>query len=308
MFAMTGKQGGYDRTERSAAPDGARSLPRPARRVARSLSNLATGRTPIPRHLGSVVAVVFFAACGVNAVMVAGNGEQLSRAAIELSGFSIDDIQISGNVETSEIAVLQSLDLDTSISLHGLDIDRARGQLLNLPWVADADIRKIYPNTLKISLKERKPYALWQQEDGSLLMIEESGNVIGALTEAKFRRLPLVLGQGANLAAKDLDSLLTSWPELSNRVRAYKRIDGRRWDIYLDNGMIVKLPETGTDAAVARLKSLEETRQILEREIAAIDLRLDDRIAIQLTPDALERRDAEVEQLKKSFKNKGVRL
>ena len=139
-------------------------------------------------------------------------------------------------------------------------------------------------------------------------MIERDGNVIGALSEPKFRRLPLVLGQGANFAAEGLDDLLSGWPLLADRVRAYKRVDERRWDLYLDNGVIVKLPEKGTDAAIARLKTLDETRSILEREVAAVDLRLDDRIAVQLTPSAMERREAAVEALKKTYKNKGRRL
>ena len=302
MFAVNGKRDDMSEGGRTAV------LPRPVRRLLRFTAGLATGRTPVPMHTGSIAAVAFFVAVGANAVMVSGKSDLVTRAAFQLSGFYVEDVEISGNRETSEIAVLQSLDLDDSLSLQGLDIQRARGQLLNLPWVADADVRKVYPSTLKVSLRERIPYALWQQQDGRLLMIERDGNVIGALSEPKFRRLPLVLGQGANFAAEGLDDLLSGWPLLADRVRAYKRVDERRWDLYLDNGVIVKLPEKGTDAAIARLKTLDDTRSILEREVAAVDLRLDDRIAVQLTPSAMERREAAVDALKKTYKNKGRRL
>nr|WP_244629551.1 cell division protein FtsQ/DivIB [Martelella limonii] len=295
-------------TSRGAAGSRAGVLPRPLRRLMRGTAGILTGRTALPKHTGSAAALVFFALVGANAIAVSGKGELVRRAAFQLSGFAVEDIEISGNSETSEIVVLQSLGLEGAYSLQGVDIQMARGQLLNLPWVADADIRKVYPSTLKISLKERVPYALWQQEDGRLLMVERDGNIIGPLSAPKFRRLPLVLGQGGNVAAKDVEELMQEWPELSERVRAFKRVDERRWDLYLDNGMIVKLPEHGSDAALLRLRALETDRSILEREIAAVDLRLDDRVAIQLTPDAMERRTEATEALKKTFKNKGRRL
>ncbi|MET3601590.1 cell division protein FtsQ [Martelella mangrovi] len=308
MFAMKLRKGDTVDSGRSDPVGRSGVLPRPVRRAVRVSTGFLSGRTPLPRHAGSIAALVFFAAVGANAISVAGKSDLVRQAAFQLAGFSVEDIEISGNQETSEIAVLQSLDLESAYALQALDVQRARGRLLNLPWVAEADVRKVYPSTLKITLTERVPYALWQQEDGRTLMIERDGNVIGSLSAPKFRRLPLVLGQGGNFAAADIDGLLEGWPALSERVRAFKRVDGRRWDLYLDNGMIVKLPQTGTEAALARLKMLEEDRSILEREIAAVDLRLDDRIAIQLTPAAMERRQAATEALEKTFKNKGRRL
>ncbi|WP_180901356.1 cell division protein FtsQ/DivIB [Martelella soudanensis] len=308
MFALKTGKDDIGESDRMAAGSRAGVLPRPFRRLVRATTGIFTGRTSAPKHVGSAVALVFFAVVGANGIVVAGKGDLVRRAAFQLSGFAVEDIQISGNSETSEIVVLQNLGLEGAYSLQGVDIQAARGQLLNLPWVADADIRKVYPSTLKITLKERHPYALWQQEDGRLLMIERDGNIIGPLSAPKFRRLPLVLGQGGNVAAEDVEELLQEWPELGERVRAFKRIDERRWDLYLDNGMIIKLPAQDSDAAIVRLRALENDRSILEREIAAVDLRLDDRVAIQLTPTAMERRDAALEALQKTFKNKGRRL
>ncbi len=308
MFAMKAKKGDTADHGRSDPVGRGGVLPRPVRRAVRVSTGLLTGRTPVPRHAGSLAALVFFVAVGANAIAVADKGDLVRRAAFQLAGFAVEDIEISGNQETSEIAILQSLGLEGAYSLRGIDVELARGQLLNLPWVAEADVRKVYPSTLKITLTEREPYALWQQEDGRTLMIERNGNVIGPLSAPKFRRLPLVLGQGGNFAAAEIGGLLEGWPALSERVRAYKRVDGRRWDLYLDNGMIVKLPQKQTEAALVRLRGLEESRSILEREIAAVDLRLDDRIAIQLTPEAMEKRQAATEALEKTFKNKGRRL
>ena len=54
--------------------------------------------------------------------------------------------------------------------------------------------------------------------------------------------------------------------------------------------MVIKLPERDMDRAMAELDDFDSSQQVLERDILAIDLRLTDRMTVQLTPDAAERR------------------
>lgn len=83
------------------------------------------------------------------------------------------------------------------------------------------------------------------------------------------------------------------------------RVAGRRWDLYLDNGVIIKLPEDNIDGALARLTKLEKDQSLLQRDIAAVDLRLDDRMAIELTPDAVVRRQTALDARTKALKKAG---
>jgi cell division protein FtsQ len=55
------------------------------------------------------------------------------------------------------------------------------------------------------------------------------------------------------------------------------------------------------------LATLESEQGLLERDIAAVDLRLDDRTTIRLTEGALERRNVAVEQRAKELKKAAKR-
>jgi len=65
------------------------------------------------------------------------------------------------------------------------------------------------------------------------------------------------------------------------------------------------LPEDNIDDALARLTKLDRDQNLLQRDIAAVDLRIDDRTAIELTPDAAVRRQAAVDARNKALKKAG---
>ena len=100
--------------------------------------------------------------------------------------------------------------------------------------------------------------------------------------------LPLVVGEGAPQEAPELLSLLAEFPSLQEEVRAATLVSGRRWDLTLFNGMTVHLPEDDLLPAVIQLVSLDQGHQLFARDIQEIDLRMADRMTVQLAPDVLE--------------------
>lgn len=276
-------------------------LPRPARRVMRFLTSLASGRISIPNHTGTLSLLAFYAATAIYTVSVGGHTRDLTQTVTSAAGFAIENVKVSGNVETSEIDILETLGLDGTTSLMALDVNAARLALANLPWVEDVDVRKVYPDTVDIKLKERKAYAIWQHGT-DLSLIEKSGSVIAPLRDSKFTSLPLFVGRDAELATATFDAQFASWPELKDRVKAFVRVAGRRWDLRLDNGIVIKLPEHDMSRAMARLSMMNAEQQLLDRDIVAVDLRLEDRTTIQLSPGAALRRQAAVEARTKQLK------
>jgi cell division protein FtsQ len=63
------------------------------------------------------------------------------------------------------------------------------------------------------------------------------------------------------------------------------RVAGRRWNLRLDNGVDVELPEDDAAGAWHRLAELDKSDAILKRNIQAIDLRLPDRLVVRLVPE-----------------------
>lgn len=310
MFAVNGDRtadmGGRYGVASVSAGEG-RVLPRPMRRVVRFVVSLCSGRIAIPAHTGKVSLVGFYSAVALYGIVVGGHGPAVVQAVTTGAGFAVEDVRVSGNEHTSEIDILQLLGLDGSTSLLGLDIAAARSALSDLPWVESAEVRKIYPRAVEVVLRERQAYGIWQHGT-ELSLIEKSGSVIAPLRDNKFASLPLFVGRDAETAAAAVEDEFSKFPEIAARVKAFVRVAGRRWDIHLDNGVVVKLPEDNIGVALAKLSRLDAEQRLLERDIAAVDLRLPDRTTIQLTPGAQERRLAAVEERRKMLKKAGLSI
>jgi cell division protein FtsQ len=306
VFAMIGgKKASRRRVEQFApAADERIVLPRPLRRVVRFCVSLATGRVNIPAHTGTISAVAFFAVTGLYGMSLGGHTQTVAQATTSAAGFAIEDVKVSGNAQTSEIDILQLLGLDGTTSLVAMDVNTARRRLADLPWVEDVDVRKVYPRTIEIRLKERDAFGIWQH-GSELSLIEKNGSVIAPLRDNKFAALPLFVGRDAETGAAGFMQQLDAWPEIRNKVKAYVRISGRRWDLHLNNGIIIKLPEDNVAKALHLLSRLDAEQQVMSRDISAIDLRLSDRTTIQLTQAATERRQAAVEAREKALKKAG---
>jgi cell division protein FtsQ len=276
-------------------------LPRLLRRPARMLGRLAAGDFVPPRYCATAMTAALLAAAGIYGSILGGHGPAIVQAVTARSGFAVEEIKISGHREISEIDVLERLQLDGYTSLIGFDADAARERIAGLGWVESASVRKIYPDTLEVKIEERKPFAVWQH-GRELMLIEESGNVIAPLSGSRHASLPLVVGLGAPERAAAFLAKVGKLPGLAARVKGYIRIAERRWDLRLENGITIKLPDHGEEAALADIVEMDRSQGLLTRDIAAVDLRLDDRLVIQLTPEAVVRRDAALKESAKKSK------
>lgn len=277
-------------------------LPRWLRKPARVLGRLLGGEVAVPRYAATTMTAVFFSATGVYGAILGGHGPAIVQAVTARSGFAVEDVRMAGNRETSEIDVLQELGLDGWTSLIGFDADAARERIAKMPWVTGASVRKIYPNVIEVEIAEKKPLAIWQHGQ-QLSLIDGAGRIIVPFNHQRYATLPVFIGAGANERAGEFMARVARTPELSARVKAYIRVADRRWDLRLENGVTIRLPEHGEDAAIAEIARMDREQGILSRDVAAVDMRLEDRIVVKLTPDAATRREAALtEQAKKAGK------
>jgi len=189
------------------------------------------------------------------------------------------------------------------VSLAFLDVNDLRERLERVPMIKSATVRKLYPNELVITLTEREAHAIWQN-NGELFVIASDGTVIDLMQDERYLDLPFVVGEGANARSKDYLALIEAAGPLKSRIRAGTLVAGRRWTLKMDNGMDVRLPESGAADALARLVKLEHEQKILEKDVLAVDLRMADRVVVRLTEEAAL---ARAEALKKKpMRGKGV--
>jgi len=222
-------------------------------------------------------------------------------AAANTVGFRIAAISLTGPKEISREEILTTAGVTGRASLLFLDADAARARLLANPWIADAAVLKLYPDRLQITITERQAFALWQK-DGRVGVIAADGTVLEPFVEDRYLGLPRVVGRGAERQAKDFLAIIDRYPDIRSQLRASILVAERRWNLRLNNGIDVRLPETNVAQALERLVALEREKKLLSRDIVAIDLRLPDRVSVRLSDAAAQARE---EALKDKKKKKG---
>ncbi len=206
-------------------------------------------------------------------------------AATAEAGFKVDDVLVEGRARTKRSAILKALGVARDTPILAFDPHAAKRRLEALPWVRAATVERRLPEAIFVRLVEREPRALWQHR-GRLAVIDRGGDVIPGAKPEAFADLPLVVGEGAPGHAADLLAMLDSEPELKTRVSAAVRVRDRRWNLRLDGGIDVRLPEQDPAAAWAELARIQREHDVLGRDVVIIDLRMPDRLIVRTAPDA----------------------
>jgi cell division protein FtsQ len=259
----------------------------------------------IPRGAGLLAAILYLAAWSAYGIALSGRTLDVINDTTAELGFRVTAVRITGQREVDEANVLDTLSIHSSQSLFLYDAASARARLAANPWVSNVSVMKLYPNKIRVILEERVPAALWQKTiNDRVEIIDSDGEVITEKLESRFVRLPRVMGEGAETRVHEITSILDDAPELQNRVRASMLVSHRRWDLFLDNGVQVMLPEEGAAEAAIELAKIEARSGLIDRDITVIDMRLPDRLVVRLTDGANAAREELIDARDKAMKKR----
>jgi len=289
--------------------------PRLARRARAFFAVLILAGERLPRLFGSALLGAFFLVTLLFGIIGGGHGATTFKILTSTFGLAVTKIDIVSLDEVplsyiSEIDILDSIDLDGEAAMLAFDVQAAHERIVSQPFVHSAVLRKIYPDRLHVAIKERRPMALWQHQ-GQLDVIDGQGEVIvpfAADMAGVVSDLPLLVGRGANKNGAQILGVTENFKDFRSHIRAYRRVADRRWDIVLDNGVEIKLPEHDFEVRLGQMLALDEREDLLARDVLSLDLRLEDRLSVILSDEAMARWRKEVaaaEQAQKAQKSRG---
>jgi cell division protein FtsQ len=262
----------------------------------------------VPRFAGVIAGVSFLLAAGAYGVVkgehipnIVASIKSSADAAANAFGMRIAEVSLSGQRQVSREEIFAAAGVTESSSLLFLDVADARARLEAIPWIAEATVRKLYPDRLQITVTEREAFALWQL-NGKISVIAADGTALSARLEPRLVTLPFVVGSGAAAKARDFLAILDKHPLIRDQVRASILVGERRWNLRLKNGIDVRLPENDIEGALTTLARLDREKSLLSRDITAVDLRLADRLTVRLSDGVAQARE---DAIKKQSKKKG---
>lgn len=203
------------------------------------------------------------------------------------TGLAVETVYAVGRTETDRADIIDALGIDIGDPILDFDPEVARQNLEALGWIKSATVRRNLPGTVIVQLEERQAIAIWQHEQ-RFVLIDREGVEIGEKDVHRHSHLKVVVGPDAPEHTAALLALLRSEPELEDRVIAAVRVGARRWNLRLEGGIDVSLPEKDAELAWRKLADYQREHEILSRTVGQIDLRHPDRMTVQLTEPGLQ--------------------
>ena len=211
------------------------------------------------------------------------------RAGIEeRPEFMVNLMAVEGASEEVTSAIHEIVSISFPVSSFDLELPEIQKTVQGLNPVRDVEVRLQPGGVLQITVDERTTAALWRTHDG-LFRIDEEGAYIGiALARSDYPNLPILAGDGADTAAQEAQTLMRAAAPLGERLKGLVRMGERRWDVVLDREQRIMLPETGAIAALERVIALDQVQDVLERDLARVDMRLPQRPTIRMNENAVK--------------------
>ncbi|MDR2831483.1 MAG: cell division protein FtsQ/DivIB [Rickettsiales bacterium] len=193
------------------------------------------------------------------------------------SGFSIDEVVVSGNKFTNEKDILNLVNRTQPIMYVSFSkfIDSIQSVSR---WIKHVRVHRILPNILHINIDEHKPFALWK-DSNKTSVIDSEGKVI--VDDYLIDNLVVITGQNSLSSLKFVKDILESKTQLSDHISSFAYIGNRRWNITLDNGSTVKLPEDNPHSAWNYLNHLQNITDFTFSNWSIIDMRITDKIFVK---------------------------
>jgi len=164
------------------------------------------------------------------------------------------------------------------------DLQRLRQAVVARPWVRDARLRRRWPGTLVVSVREHRAAARWRPgPDAGWRLVSRQGAVFRPRTAPAAGGLPELQGPRARLA--DLRARRALLAERLGSGHSVTRVavDARGdWVAAVDGRVRVHFGRDHWDRRLDRLMRVERGWRLLERQVARVDLRYPDGLAVSL--------------------------
>ena len=147
------------------------------------------------------------------------------------------DIENNSALRTDEIK--SKLNFLYKENLFFLNIKDIEENLKNETLIESFSIKKIYPNTLKLTIFEKKPIAVLQNKKKKFF-VSDKGDLIDFTNLEMYNDLPIVFGNGKNFFSLYQDLKNIKFP--IEMIKTFYFFESGRWDLVMYDDKIIKLP------------------------------------------------------------------
>ncbi len=212
---------------------------------------------------------------------------EMRRAIEERPEIMVNLLAIDGANDAVAADIREIIPVEFPITAFDLDLEDLRANIAQMDAVENVDVQ-VRSGILQINVTERVPALVWRTYEGTILLDANGHRVTSIAARDDRPDLPLVAGEGADVAVGQALEIITASGPLLARVRGLERIGERRWDLVLDRNQRIMLPEDNPVAALERVIALSKAQDMLARDLTVIDMRNGQRPTIRIADNAIE--------------------
>jgi len=170
---------------------------------------------------------------------------------------SIKKIEIYGVKNSDKNKIQKKLEQFKGRSIVLIDRRGLKDAIKNFEFVKELKVKKIYPDTIKVTVTESFPIAVFTDEDRKTYILTDAGEVIRNNDEVeKIKTLPSVYGKDAEKNFYIFYRRLKSIDFRMELIERFNYFSINRWDIILKNDKMIKLPNENYENSIKKFLSI----------------------------------------------------
>jgi cell division protein FtsQ len=204
----------------------------------------------------------------------------------------MQEIRIEGDVAHNSAATIRAAALPLLAgSYFSMNLRQAREAFETVPWVRRAQVRRVWPHQLVVTLEEHRPVALWERDGADPVLLNDHAEIFEVnLGDVEDESLPVLRGPNGSAAQvwAMWQRLAPEFEMLGTHMVRLALSDGGSWQARLDKAQaVIELGRGEPDEIVQRTRRfthsvLEISARFDHRLIEYADLRHSESYALRL--------------------------
>ncbi len=192
------------------------------------------------------------------------------------STLNVKKIVIENNQILKEEKVRKELAFLYQKSLFFLKKKEVEEKLNKIDFIESYEIKKIYPDEIKIRIFEKKPIAIIQNKKEKKFYTSK-GELIDYLDKKEFNHLPLVFGDEKNF--KEFLNNLNSINFPTSQIKTFYLFESKRWDLITEKDQLIKLPIKNYEQSLNNFIKIKDKDNFEKYKI--FDYRISDQLILK---------------------------
>ena len=193
-----------------------------------------------------------------------------------LNNLLIQSIIVENNKIVNKENIKRKLSFLYNNNIFFIDKKDIEKKLREINFIESFELKKIYPNTIKIKITEKEPIAILQHMKERKFFTSK-GNLIDFLDLKTFKDLPTVFGDRKNFLIFYNDLKTIKFP--LNEIKTFYFFESKRWDLLTLKDQLIKLPTNNYDESLTNFMKLKDQPNFTKYKI--FDYRIKDQLILK---------------------------